>query len=178
MTATEAYYILQRRQINGDRILAERTSMFLLATAFLFLAFVMLLDSEWEGCIFTILRIAVPSAGILLTILLFSFNQSASIALEFWHKAQRKIEEEATDFDYMRSNDITPHIAGNDFKQGKKEWIRDEDGKLVLVPVTKPKKWWQKRILRSMPTYRYYLPLTFFLLWIAALAVAIICVTS
>ena len=38
MDPVKAYDILQKRQISEDRILAERTSMFLLATAFLFVA--------------------------------------------------------------------------------------------------------------------------------------------
>ena len=111
--AVEAYDILQKRQINEDRILAERTSMFLLATSFLFLAFATLLCLDCTDCIIKPLGILLPSVGIFLTFLLFFFNLGASRALTFWHKAQRKIEEaaEAEVFKYMKANDISPHIA-------------------------------------------------------------------
>jgi hypothetical protein len=148
--------------------------MFLLATSFLFLAFAMLLSSELTGCIFKVLGIFLPIVGISLTILLFFFNQNASIALTFWHKAQRKIEEEAAEFDYMRINEITPHIAEDEVMKGEKEWTRGQYNKLVLTPVVKTKHWWQKRLLRNKVIYQWCLPIAFGALWVAALVVAAI----
>jgi hypothetical protein len=175
MTPVEAYRIIQRRQINEDRILAERTSMFLLATAFLFVAFVMLLDPEWEGTIFTVLRIALPIVGIFLTILLFCFNRSASIALDFWHKAQHRIERKALDFKYMRKDEITPHIALGEVKKGEKEWVWVKaEGTWELKPVEKAKHWWQKRLLANYVIYTWYLPIAFLALWTASLVYVIV----
>ena len=71
--AVKAYEILKQRQINEDRILAERTSMFLLATSFLFLAFATLLSSDGTSCILKVLAIFLPIVGIFLTFLLFCF---------------------------------------------------------------------------------------------------------
>ncbi len=174
--AVEAYEILKQRQISEDRILAERTSMFLLATSFLFLAFVTLLNPDWEDCIFTVLRILLPSVGIFLTILLFFFNQSASIASAFWHKAQRKIEHIAPEFDYMRSSELTPHIALDKVMEGEKEWVKDEENDYwVLKPVVKPKHWWQKRLWHNNIIYRYCLPPAFFVLWTVSLVFVIVC---
>jgi hypothetical protein len=173
MTSIEAYNILLKRQISEDRILAERTRTFLLATAFLFMAFVMLLDPDWEDWIFTVLRIALPIVGIFMTFLLFSFNQSASIALDFWHKAQCKIEQTAPDFYYMRSSELTPHVAEDEVMAGEKEWLEIGKRHWILVPVTKPKRWWQKRLCHNRVIYRYCLPPTFLALWLAGLAVAI-----
>ncbi|MGD9118230.1 MAG: hypothetical protein PVJ08_05780 [Dehalococcoidia bacterium] len=173
MTATEAYRILLQRQTNEDRILAERTSMFLLATSFLFAAFVVLLTSNAAGCIFTAFRILLPIIGIILTFLLYCFNKGGVRAVAFWHDAERKIKEEAKEFEYMRRNDITPHIAGREFIEGRKEWTRGQHYRLILVPVVKPKHWWQKR-LSTRIIYRRYLPLTFFTLWLASLVMAII----
>jgi hypothetical protein len=172
--AVKAYEILKQRQVNEDRILAERTSMFLLATSFLFLAFVMLLTSAATGCTFTALRILLPIIGIILTFLLYCFNQGAVRAIAFWHDAERKIEEETTEFEYMRRNDITPHIAAREFIEGRKEWVRDKDGHLILATPLKPICWCEKRLLSTRIIYRRYLPLTFLTLWVASLVVAII----
>jgi hypothetical protein len=177
MTATEAYHILLKRQINEDRILAERTRTFLLATAFLFLAFVMLLDPDWEDWYFTVLRIALPLVGIFMTFLLFSFNQSASIALTFWHIGQLKIEEEAKGFHLMRINDLTPHIAQEDYMTGKKDWVKVK-GTWVLTTLDKPKGRWHRRLWHNKVIYRYCLPPAFGALWVAALAVSIIRIVS
>jgi len=173
--AVEAYEILKQRQINEDRILAERTSMFLLATSFLFLAFVTLLNPCWTGCIFKVLRILLPSVGIFLTILLFFFNQGASRALLFWHMAQRKIEEEAAEFDYMRNNDITPHIAEDDFMDGKKDWIRNKNGNLELATLVKPRCWCERRLLRPRAIYKWCLPIAFLVLWGTSLVLVTTC---
>ena len=190
--AVKAYDILQKRQISEDRILGERTSMFLLATSFLFLAFVTLLNPEWEGYIFTVLRYMLPIVGIFLTILLFFFNQFAAIALEFWHKAQCKIEKEAEEFAYMRSKQLTPHIAGYEFMTGEKAWVKckennDEICVLELVEkrsqkdqnkdksnAPKPRHWWQKRLFSNSIIYRYCLPPAFFVLWATSLVFVIV----
>ncbi|MGD9117087.1 MAG: hypothetical protein PVJ61_07995 [Dehalococcoidia bacterium] len=174
MTPAEAYQILLQRQINEDRIVVERTNMFLLATAFLFVAFVTLLDPDMTAPIIELLRIILPIVGIFLAFLLFCFNQSASIALTFWHIGQRKIEEEAAEFDYMRSYELTPHIDEDAVMNGEKEWGRDKANRLILVPVAKPKRWWQKRLLRNKAIYRIYIPLTFVAIWVASLVVAIV----
>jgi hypothetical protein len=178
IVAVEAYRILLKRQISEDRILAERTSIFLLASSFLFLAFVTLLNPGWTGYLFTALRILLPSVGIFLTILLFLFNQSASIASTFWHEAQRKIEgkaDEAGVFSYMEENDIAPHIAEAAYMKGKKDWIRDDDDKSVIVDLSKPRNWWQRQLLHNRVIYRYYLPTTFFVLWATSLVLVIVC---
>ena len=176
--AVEAYEILKQRQINEDRILAERTSIFLLATTFLFLAFVTLLSSDGTGCVFTVLRIILPIIGIILTFLLYCFNQGAVRAIAFWHDAEQKLEEEATEFEYMRRNDITPHIAAREFIEGRKEWMRDKDGHLILATPSEPICWCKKRLLSTRIIYRCYLPLTFGALWVAALVVSIVRVFS
>ena len=155
MTSIEAYEILKQRQMNEDRILGERTSIFLLATSFLFLAFVTLLNPDWTGTIFTVLRILLPIVGLFLTFLLYCFNQGAINALAFWHDSEKKIEEEAPEFAYMRESEIAPHIH-----------------------MKEPKSWWKKRLLRSRAIYKRYIPIAFFVLWITALAVAIVSIVS
>jgi len=145
----EAYHILLQRQMSEDRILGERTSIFLLATSFLFLAFVTLLNPDWTGTIFKVLRILLPSVGLFLTFLLHCFNRGAINALAFWHAAQQKIEEEAPEFAYMRESKISPHIR-------------------------EPRSWWEKPLLGSRAIYKCYLPLTFFVLWATSLVLVIV----
>jgi hypothetical protein len=144
--SVRAYDIHQKRQINEDRILAERTSMFLLATAFLFVAFVMLLDPKWDGWIHTVLRIALPLVGISLTLLLLRFNVSAVKALGRWHDAQCQIEKaaEAVVFKYMKAEGILPHGR-------KSHWFTS-----------------------TRTIYRCYLPLVFLALWVTSLVLVII----
>jgi hypothetical protein len=172
MRSIEAYEILKQRQISEDRILGERTSIFLLATSFLFLAFVALLSLDLAGPVFDVLRILLPVVGILLTCVLYGANRAAVNALHFWHGAQRKIEEEARDFAYMRRNGITPHRDADRCIWEGWEWKR-RGGRLVLVRITNPlKRWLRYPILYSKHEVRY-LPPIFLALWVAALVVAI-----
>lgn len=157
MNALEAYKILLQRQMNEDRILGERTSLFLLATSFLFLAFVTLLNPDWTGTIFKVLRILVPLVGIFLTCVLYGMNRAATSASDFWHNAQRKIEENDPDFEYMRTNKITPHA----------------DADIYIWGITgTPKRWMRYPILFSGAS-QHYIPLTFFVLWAVSLGVAV-----
>jgi hypothetical protein len=74
----------------------------------------------------------------------------------------------------MRSYELTPHIDEDAVMNGEKEWGRDKANRLILVPVAKPKRWWQKRLLRNKAIYRIYIPLTFVAIWVASLVVAIV----
>ena len=173
MNPLEAYKILQNRQMSEDRILAERTSMFLLATAFLFLAFVALLDPDLTTYpIIEPLRIILPILGIILSFLIFCFNKSASIALDFWHKAQCRIEKTDPCFDYMRDFELTPHIAGGEVRKGEKKWANIR-GVWVLTRAKNPRRWLPKRLLQNKCIYTWWLPIAFCALWVAALVVTL-----
>lgn len=171
MTSVEAYSILQRRQMNEDRILAERTSMFLVATSFLFAAFVVLLTSGLTDCIFKALGILLPSVGISLTLLLLRFNVSAVKALGRWHDAQRDIEGAAGAevFKYMFDKKISPHYENIIKKRNAKEptsWL----GKAIL----RAKSILPSRLSSTRAIYWLYLPLVFLALWVTSLVLAII----
>lgn len=174
ISSLETYHILLQRQINEDRIVVERTSMFLLASSFLFLAFVTLLNPTLAP-IFKVLRIALPIFGILLTLLLYCLNRAAINALAFWHVGQRKIEEEAPEFDYMQKNELTPHIHGYECTLGQKEWKRNKDDKWVLERIGKLRGWLRKPLLGTGTgtIYKVYFPLMFLALWVVSLIVAI-----
>jgi len=167
----EAYNILLQRQISEDRIVVERTNIFLVASSILFAAFVMLYPRV------TVLRIALPIIGIFLTFLLYDLNRAATNALAFWHIGQRKIEEEeeAQEFKYMWEKEITPHIHGYECTLGRKEWKRKED-RWVLEHTGKVRGWLRKPLLTTGTgtIYKVYFPLVFLALWVASLIVAII----
>ena len=172
----EAYNILLQRQISEDRILGERTSVFFLATSFLFLAFVTLLNPNLTAPVFEALRILLPILSIFLTFLLFHLNLSATNALHFWHQGQQKIEEEAPEFDYMRDNKITPHLHGYEAIRGEKGWKQIKAGKWAFKPVRGPRRLLNKPLQQAWlrPIFQLYIPVIFLVLWVASLVVAII----
>ena len=171
----EAYDILLRRQISEDRIIVERTSIFLLSSSFLFLAYVGLLAPDLAP-IFSVIRIILPIIGLFLTILICNLNLKADNALSFFHGSQRKIEETAPEFAYMRDNEITPHLHGDQVVHRGKRLKRICEGKWLFQPARGIRGVVDKR-LRWAGINRVlwlYIPGAFFVLWLAALIVAIL----
>ncbi len=170
----EAYRIIQNRQISEDRIIVERTSIFLAANSILFLAFVMLLSrtSVW---FLDILGIILALSGISVTCLIYVLNLVSANALDFWHGAERVIEETTPEFSYLLENEITPHLHADEAIQAGKRWRKNEKGKLELQAARGIRKLLSEPLSRIElhKTYWFYLPLVFFTLWLAALAVAI-----
>jgi len=172
---TEAYKILLQRQINEDRIIIERTTIFLIASSFLFAGFVMLLNQNLAP--YKLLRIVLPVVGIILTCFVYLLNLSATKALRFWHHGQGKIEEtEGGLFAYMRGNEITPHYDLCKYSHGEIEWKQNDECKWTLQSLkgrwrllNKPLQWAKLR-----PIYQLYLPVTFWVLWTVSLVLAVI----
>ena len=169
----EVYDIFLRRHINEDRVVTERTSIFLAGSSFLFLAFVALLDPTLAP-IFKVLRILLPIVGMFLAFLLYSLNRAAINALNFWSGAEQKIEEEAPEFAYMRENKIRPHIQGDECIWGKKEWIQGKNGKCALKPIGKPRRWLRNPLLAVRIIYAVCLPLAFLILWLGSIIVVVL----
>ena len=173
MTPLEAYNILLQRQMNEDRVLGERTSMFLVANSFLFLAFATLLMLGSKDFFLSLFRALLPGAGIFLSFVLYGINRAAVNAMDFWHIAQRKIEETSPAFYYMRQKEITPHVDADKVIWGGMKWDRNNQGKWALVPTKKEIRWLMYPILLTAHQARYFPPILL-VLWIAALIVAII----
>ncbi len=165
----EAYNILLQRNVNGDRLLSERTSRFLAASSILFLAFVMLLNPNLAP-VFKWLRIVLPVVGGFVTFLFRSSALQSSNALEFYWGAQENIERKAPEFAYMREKGIAPWKDGKEFREGRKQWKESKDGILVPEPI-KNCGWLKKPYLISGLS-KCWLPLIFGLLWIASLIIA------
>lgn len=140
-----AYNIILQRHINEDRTIIERISVFLLSSSILFLGFVVLDPSSW------LLRIIVPSLGILSCSLVICVNRGSWRALNFWDDCERKIEDNGPSFAYMREQEMRPHSDMESF------WFkRRAEG-------------WLLRITRSRIMFCLYFPLLFFILWVCSL---------
>jgi hypothetical protein len=115
--AKEAYDILLRRLISEDRIIAERNSLFFLASSFLFLGFVTLSSDA------LILRIIIPLIGLFWSLIIYRLNQFARRALHYFHGGLKTLEEESSAFSYMRKKKITPHGDPGDDPFYKDNWL-------------------------------------------------------
>jgi len=174
----EAYDILLRRHVSEDRIVTERTGVFLAGSSILFLAFVMLLNPDLAP-IFRWLRILLPLVGICLTVVLYLSCKAADYALSFWHGAERKIEDETSEFNYMRENNITPHTDADTVINGKKNWERTKEG-LRLKDTEGWSRWVRSLYFPYRSRYTILrgllIPLfsLFCILWLGSLVVGII----
>jgi len=138
-----AYRILSERHLNDDRLMGERTSIFLASSSILFVGFVMLPSSAW------ILRIIVSCLGLLLSFFAIKSNRRTSGGLNFWDNHQKQIEQEGQSFAYMRERKMEPYRV----------YDGDENKKRFR--------------LRNRHIYTYILPLIFIILWISSLVWAI-----
>ena len=165
----EAYQILMQRTIDENRLLTERTTIYLAASSILFLAFVMLSQPELTLApkLVNSLRIILAGLGGFLTLLLYSMNRATHNTLEFLWGAQERIEREAPEFGYMREQGITPQIEGWQFGYGKKRWNSEK------TKAVQDKRWWRKPALFKNASC-IWLPLTFLTLWVAALVIAVL----
>ena len=109
-----AYKILLQRHLNDDRLMGERSSIFLASSSILFLGFVMLPPS---ACI---LRIIIPILGMLLSAFGFHSNWRTSKGLGFWEGKEKEIEENGQSFNYMKEKEMMPHLV---YKRGR--WPRN-----------------------------------------------------
>lgn len=100
-----AYKILLQRHINDDRLIGERTSIFLASSSILFLGFVILLQSA------RILAIIVPCPGLILSALAIISNWRTRKGLDFWEEKEKEIEEEGQNFAYMKEREMSPHLV-------------------------------------------------------------------
>ena len=134
-----AYEILLKRHLNDDRLLGERSSLFLASSSILFLGFVVLPISA------NVLRICLPFIGLILSCLTLIGNRRTSKGLSFWEKGEEKIEDECRNFAYMKEKGIVPHAVYDYINTG---WL-----------------WRKLRRIRNRHIYTYLLPCLFFILW-------------
>ena len=103
----KAHQILLQHQLNENRLLTERTTLFALANSVLLIAFAMLVPISKLLC--TVLSIV----GLVFCVVVWYGLRASVQALDVWVKGQRQIEEqEGSCFAYMRERGISPHLHG------------------------------------------------------------------
>jgi len=197
----KAYEILQGRMVNEDRIIVERTNLFLVSSSFLYIGFVTLAvyifnasfniqdafislhnvmvnlpDSaaSIQDTALNYLLYLLPSIGTLLSQFLYHFNINATNILTFWHGTMAKLEDTAPEFFIFRPNRITPHRDGHIHQRGKAKFERDSwiQRKRNLLG-----RIWHSPLFGegNSQIYRRWIPLAFFLLWFGSLIIVMRC---
>lgn len=99
----EVYKIITQRHINEDRIMTERSSVFLTSNSIIFAGFCILIQN------FFLLPTIICSIGIIFSILAMISNYRSSKGLEYWENAEKELEKSKMGpFKIMNDNDITP----------------------------------------------------------------------
>jgi hypothetical protein len=174
----EVYKILLQYRIENNRLLSERTTIYLAGSSILFLAFVMLNQaSTISAPTLAVLRIVLPSLGIFLTILFCSFTRATTNMLTFLQHGQENIEM-TPEFSYLREQGIAPETDGWDFISEKKEWKLQSESrntKIWLVEERPKRRCWARCLYCMFKNLsRRWLPLTFGILWVTSLVVVIV----
>jgi len=111
------YEILMQHQFNENRIIAERTSLFLLSNSVLLISFAMLVPISQMICT------VIPIVAMVFCFITWVALKAAQQSLEFSIEGQRRIEEqEGGCFDYMREQRLSPHLHGWSGKGITKLW--------------------------------------------------------
>ena len=146
----ETYNILWQHQREENRLLSERTNIFLAASSILFLAFVMLFQESISISGIKWLRIVLPFSGMFITAIFFSLARGTVKALEFLWDSQERLEKDFPEFSFMRENGLAPQI---------KRKLLIETGCGVSRFLAKKASMW-------------LIPSTFFFLWVFSLIFA------
>ena len=172
-TVLHIHQLLAQLYINEDRLLSERTNIFLLASSFLFAAFVLLLTSNVP-----VLSIILPVAGIILCLLHMSSSRTTYTTLKFWEEAANMIEEN-TAFDDFRPIDLVPFSARSKYwgnRGATQQVCIDSLLKKCRKIGDRERKWvYEKEKYGFGPTQisLWWLPFIFSLLWLACLLAAL-----
>jgi len=159
---------LTQLYINEDRLLSERTNLFLLASSFLFTAFGALVYFEVP-----VLPVVLPWAGICLCTLHHSSASATWFTLRFWEKCISMIEENET-FRDLRELDLTPFSASRKFWEGKETLqTRLKEPGRELKRMGTFKRWLYFKRFGPAQITRYWLPGVFIALWLLSFFVAL-----
>ncbi|MFC1962126.1 hypothetical protein ACFLWN_03685 [Chloroflexota bacterium] len=100
-----AYNILLQRHLNDDRLMGERSSIFIANSSILFAGFAVLPPTA------SALRILLCFLGVVLIIFASMANNRTGKGLGFWEENEREIEENGENFNYLRENNMMPHCV-------------------------------------------------------------------
>lgn len=136
-----AYNIILQRHLSDDRLIGERSTIFLASNSILFVGFVMLIQCQDA----MVIRVIIPCLGFIWSILTVIANRRTLLGLDYWDKCEKKLEMEGQRFAFMRENKISPHLF---YEMTKKRWFT----------------WPRNRYI-----YAYFLPSLFIILWVSSL---------
>jgi len=109
----EVYKILLKRHLNDDRLMGERSSIFIASSAILFGGFAVLTGHPLA------LRIIICVVGTVLCILAIRANHRTKRGLDFWDEKESKLENYSHDelFISMREREVQPSMVYNKIGQ-------------------------------------------------------------
>lgn len=112
MRIIEAYEILTRRQINEDRLVAERLTVGCLVNSILLVAFF----TATQTTLFSSMRIILPLSGLVFSFALVALMCISSFAMISYYNALHKLEQESA-FTYMKEHGVRPFtdLSGTNF---------------------------------------------------------------
>jgi len=171
----EAYEILMQRTIDENRLLTERTTVFLAASSILFLAFVMLSQSSdtIAPILVKSLRIILSFLGIVLTLVFYSLARGSIKRLEFLCYSQENIERQSPKFTYMTNSKIAPYTDRTEAEKKNRKW-KQNGSKIWISECTDEGSWGKFSRYLSKNASKKYIPIIFGILWGTSLIVAVI----
>lgn len=173
--AIEAYDILMQRTIDENRLLTERTTIFLAASSILFLAFVMLNQSSTtlSPILAKPLSIILSFLGISLTLVFYSLARGSIKRLEFLWYSQENMERESPEFTYMKDKKFAPYTDRTDFSAKDRKW-KQNDKNIWTYESTAAGCWGKLSRCLSRHASKKCIPVIFGTLWSASLIIALI----
>lgn len=166
------YELACQNLFNDDRLLSERTNLFLLSSSILFLGFATLAALTN----FMILKIAIPAIGMLFCILQGIIARYTSRASGYWHQEVVRRIEEDEGWEAVLKKNLFGNITTNKevFTRIKAQEQKGLALRTGFDLYFKRLGWVEKnlfRIRRGVPsrTWTFYLPGLFFALWAISL---------
>lgn len=147
----ETYEVLWQHQKEENRLLSERTTIFLAASSILFLALVMLFqENVTNASSVKWLRVVLPILGLFLTLVFWSLARGTLQALNFLWDSRERLEKEEQVFSFMKDKELAPQIERK-AREGR-----------------------ANRVLRFLGknASEWLIPAIFFLLWFISLVLA------
>jgi len=158
------YELFNVRVLNLDRLLAERTNLFIIISSILLGGAVFLPSAD------ATLKIPFLFTGLILSLFAFASTNHAIFELRVLLGWCRTIELNEDAFTFLRARDLTLHSAIDDWWAGRSERFLDGGFDGIYMP-SLPKKWNKLLLYEWLHPWNMYraIPVGFFVIWIVAL---------
>lgn len=160
------YEVLTQRILNSDRLLAERSSMYLLTNSILLAGFLFIFGESG------LLQIVIPSAGIILSIVFGFVAWGVTREMHLWVIMCQNIEQEQPAFDDLKNQELIPYSAWNYWAQGNSQFVMKPPQRGVPLGLKAQSRWEKLTtfgIFDPWHFYRIYIPSLFVVIWISSL---------